>query len=130
MKLHFYHCKVCGKIIAVLSDTGAPTICCGRVMEELVVNVSEGSGEKHLPVYRIGGNVVRVNVGSEAHPMLEQHRIEWIGLRTALGFQFRKLVPGDSPEALFFVNIGDSPEALYAYCNIHGLWSTEIKEKS
>ena len=130
MKLHFYHCKVCGKVIAIFTDTGAPTICCGRVMEELAVNRSEGSGEKHLPVYRIGGNVVRVMVGSEAHPMLENHWIQWIGLRTSQGFQFRKLVPGDSPEALFFVNIGDRPEAVYAYCNIHGLWSTDIMEQS
>ena len=130
MKLHFYHCKVCGKVIAVLSDSGAPTICCGRVMEELVVNRSEGSGEKHLPVCRVGGNVVRVMVGSEDHPMKDEHRIMWIGLQTAQGFQFRELAPEDHPEALFFVNVGDRPETVYAYCNIHGLWNTEIREPS
>ena len=130
MDLHFYHCKVCGKIIAVLPDSGVPTICCGEVMEELVAGSSEGSGEKHLPVYRIGGNALQVMVGSTPHPMTEEHRITWIGLQTAKGFQFRELLPEDRPEALFIVSVGDSPKALYAYCNIHGLWRTEVKGKS
>ena len=129
MKLHFYQCKVCGKVIAILSETGVPTICCGENMEELEVNRTEGFGEKHLPVPRIEDNTVRVMVGSEAHPMKEEHRIMWIGLETSQGFQFRELAPGDRPEALFFVNSGDCPEAVFAYCNIHGLWSTEIREQ-
>ncbi len=129
MKLHFYQCKVCGKVIAILSDTGVPTICCGHIMEELVANRSEGSVERHLPVYSIEGCKVHVDVGSEPHPMRDEHRIMWVGLQTASGFQFRCLAPEDSPEATFLVEDGDAPEAVYTYCNIHGLWSSLEGEK-
>ncbi len=129
MNLYFYHCKICGKVIAILSDTGVPTICCGEIMEELIAGSSEGSGEKHLPVYCVEGNTVRVAVGSEPHPMKDEHLITWIGLQTAQGFQFRELAPGDRPEAAFTVSTGDRPEAIYAYCNIHGLWCTDITDR-
>ena len=38
---------------------------------------------------------------------------------------FRKdLVPGEAPEAAFHTG-GAKPVAVYAYCNLHGLWKTE-----
>ena len=32
----------------------------------------------------------------------------------------------DKPEAKFALVDGDKPVAVYAYCNLHGLWVTEL----
>ena len=125
MTLHFYHCDICGKNIAVLSEADIPTSCCGQTMKELVPNQTDGAFEKHVPVFRKIGHTVTVRVGSVPHPMTEEHSITWIGLRTSGGFQFRELHPGDSPEAVFLIENEDQAEAVYAYCNLHGFWISE-----
>jgi len=61
-----------------------------------------------------------VKVGSVAHPMTEEHYIEWIEL-VADGKAYRQfLKPGDAPEAVFPV-VTDNVTAR-EYCNLHGLW--------
>lgn len=125
MNILFYHCDICGKDIFVLSDNGIPTECCGQEMTEVKVNYFDGAGEKHVPVFHTEGNKVTVKVGSVSHPMTEEHLIMWIGLRTDRGFQFRELHEGDAPEACFTTDCGERAEAAYAFCNIHGLWSSE-----
>lgn len=122
MKLTFYQCDICGKVIGVIDDVGIPTDCCGQTMHEIAVNMTDGAGEKHLPVFEISGNKVTVNVGSIPHPMTEQHSILWVGLRTSTGFHFRKLNPGDAPEASFMLCDGECVEAVLSFCNVHGLW--------
>lgn len=126
MNLQFYRCDICEKVITVLFDTGIPTDCCGQPMEELVPNRTDGAAEKHVPVIHKEEDTVFVKVGSEPHPMLNNHSILWIGLRTAQGFQFKKLNPGDLPEAAFSICAGDRAEAAYAFCDIHGLWCAEL----
>lgn len=128
MELHFYVCDVCGKVIAILSDSGVPTVCCGQPMRELVANHTDGAFEKHVPVYRREDDTVNVKVGEKPHPMLAEHSICWIGLRTGDGFSFKARHPGDSPEACWALCRGEEPEAVYAYCDLHGLWSREVKE--
>ena len=125
MNLKFYHCDICGKVITILSDTGIPTDCCGQVMKELVLNRTDGSDEKHVPVFTKNGNTVLVQIGSNLHPMTDSHSITWIGLRSTYGFQFKELHPGDKPVASFFLLAGDHIEAVYAYCNLHGLWFSD-----
>ena len=34
----------------------------------------------------------------------------------------KDLKPGDKPEVCFPLCEGDEVEAVYAYCNLHGLW--------
>ena len=51
---------------------------------------------------------------------------EWIYLETENGGQRRILKPGEEPKATFCIG-EDKPVAVYAYCNLHGLWMTEIK---
>lgn len=128
MKMDFYMCGVCGKVIAILRDTGVGTICCGQPMKKLVPNRKDAAFEKHVPVFRQVQDNIYVKVGSEAHPMLSEHHIEWIGLQTAQGFLFKELKPGDRPEAAFAVSADDRAEAVYAFCNLHGLWCAEISE--
>ena len=62
MQLKFYYCRHCGKIIAIVKDSGIPTVCCGEAMQELVPGTTDGSSEKHIPVIKVEGNTVSVTV--------------------------------------------------------------------
>lgn len=121
----FYRCKHCGNIVGMIHSSGASVVCCGDVMEELVANTVDTSKEKHVPVVTVVGNTVLVEVGSVTHPMEEQHYIQWIYLQTKNGGQRRCLAPGDAPKASFVLD-NDEVVAVYEYCNLHGLWKTEL----
>ena len=43
-------CAVCGNIVEVVKDAGVPIMCCGKPMEELKANTTDGALEKHVPV--------------------------------------------------------------------------------
>ena len=122
MEQKFYICKHCGNIYAAVKQTKVPVMCCGAKMEEIIPGTIEASLEKHIPVYTVDGNIVKVTVGSVIHPMLEEHFIEWISIQTKQGNQRKSLKPGDNPTACFALCEGDEVEAVYAYCNLHGLW--------
>jgi len=122
MELKFYKCKHCGQIVAIVKGTGVPVVCCGEPMEEIVAGTVEASHEKHIPVYEVKDGKVFVTVGSVEHPMADVHYIEWIALQTKFGNQRKALKPGSAPKACFSICEGDEVEAVYAYCNLHGLW--------
>ena len=122
MEQKFYICKHCGNIIAKVNDSGVPVICCGEHMAELVPNTVEASNEKHIPVYEVVGDTVLVTVGSVEHPMTPEHLIEWVSLQTKQGNQRKVLKAGEAPKVCFKICDGDEVEAVYAYCNLHGLW--------
>ena len=125
MKTKFYICSHCGNLVGMVHDAGVPLFCCGQKMDPLVPNTVEASGEKHLPVVTVNGDTVEVNVGSVDHPMVEEHSIQWVYLETENGGQRKALKPGDAPHVTFALS-GDKPVAVYAYCNLHGLWMTEV----
>lgn len=102
-------------------------MCCGQKMEELVPGSVDASVEKHVPVFTIDGNKVYVVVGEVTHPMAEEHYIEWISIQTKFGNQRKALTPGTAPATCFSLCNGDEVEAVYAYCNLHGLWMAENK---
>jgi desulfoferrodoxin len=81
--------------------------------------------EKHIPVATFENGVLTVNVGSVDHPMTEEHLIEWVYVQTDRGGQRKVLNAGDAPK-LTFVFTDEKPVAVYAYCNLHGLWKTEL----
>ena len=120
--MKFYICNHCGNIIAYVRDKGVPVVCCGEKMQELVPGTTDGAVEKHLPVITREGEKVTVAVGSVAHPMVEEHWIQWIALETTGGNQRKELHPGDEPKAVFLVPEEDEIVAAYEYCNLHGLW--------
>ena len=122
MEMKFYRCSVCGKIVAVVKDTRVPLMCCGKPMEEIVPGTTDASLEKHVPVFEVKDNVVVVTVGSVEHPMLPEHYIEWVALKTKFGNQRKALKPGDAPKACFALLPGDEVEEVYAFCNLHSLW--------
>ena len=123
MATKFYKCNICGNVIEKVVDSKVPVVCCGQKMEELIPNTVEASGEKHIPVVTfLDDNTIKVEVGSVHHPMLPEHYIEWVSLQTKYGNQRKALAPGDAPEVCFRICEGDEVEAVYAYCNLHGLW--------
>ena len=125
MNAKFYICRHCGNIVEMIRSSGVPIVCCGEKMELLQPNTVEASGEKHLPVAKLEGGVLTVNVGSVDHPMVPEHFIQWIYVQTQNGGLRRDLEPGDKPAAVFQLG-GEKPVAVYAYCNLHGLWATEL----
>lgn len=122
MDMKFYICEHCGNIIAKVKDAGVPVVCCGEKMKELVPNTEDAAQEKHVPVCEVKGNIVEVTVGSVEHPMVEEHYIEWIALQTDKGNQRKALKPGEAPKVDFALLDGEKVVAVYAYCNLHGLW--------
>ena len=121
----FYVCPHCGNIVEMVHDAGVNPVCCGQKMNELVPNTVEASGEKHIPAVKVEGGIVEVNVGSVDHPMVDVHWIEWVQLITDKGIQRKYLNPGEAPNVKFILG-GEKPVAVYAYCNLHGLWKTEL----
>lgn len=130
MNAKFYICKHCGNLIGMVYSSGVTPVCCGDPMTAIEANTVEASREKHLPVVHIEDHehAVRmtVNVGSVDHPMIDAHYIEWVFLETENGGQRHAFKPGDKPEAVFIIDKSDKPIAVYAYCNLHGLWKTVI----
>ena len=121
----FYICAHCRNTVEMVYDTDIKLFCCGDEMQELIPNTVEASGEKHIPVVTVGDGVVDVHVGSVDHPMAEVHWIEWVQLVTDRGSQRKYLNPGEAPNVRFALD-GEKPLAVYAYCNLHGLWKTEL----
>lgn len=126
MKEKFYICRHCGNIIGMINDTGVPIMCCGQKMEALVPNTTDAAEEKHVPFVTIEDGAVHVNIGEADHPMTEEHYIQWVYVQTENGGQRKAFKPGDAPEATFCLE-DDKAVAVYAYCNLHGLWKTDIR---
>ena len=112
-------------MVGLIKDNGVPLVCCGDKMTELTPNTVEASVEKHLPVATVSGNSVTVQIGSVPHPMEDAHHIVFIYVETERGGQRKGLKPGEEPK-LTFSFAEDKPVAVYAYCNLHGLWKTEL----
>ena len=125
MKAKFYICEHCGNIIGMVKDKGVPVVCCGEKMKALVPNTVEASGEKHIPVASVENGIVNVNVGAVEHPMADVHYIEWVYLETDKGGHRKELKPGENPKVKFILG-DENPFAVYAYCNLHGLWMAEL----
>lgn len=122
MEQKYYICEVCGNIVEKVKNSGVPVVCCGKPMTELVAGTTDASVEKHVPVVSVDGNVVTVTVGSVIHPMIEEHYIEWISIKTKNGMQRAYLSPKLEPKAVFVLADGDEVQECYAYCNLHSLW--------
>jgi len=124
--MNLFVCKHCGNMAELMNDSGVPMECCGDTMTKIVPNTVDASTEKHLPVVEVSGDKVSVQVGSTLHPMESGHFIVFVYVETKTGGQHKLLKPGDEPKA-DFVFPNDTPVAAYAYCDLHGLWKTEIK---
>ncbi len=122
MEQKFFICPHCGNIIAMVEDKGVTPVCCGEKMKPIIAGSVDAAKEKHVPEYTLDGNILTVTVGSVEHPMTEAHHIAWISVQTKQGNQRKVLNPTGKPQAQFALTDGDEIEAVYAYCNLHGLW--------
>lgn len=117
-------CKNCGATVKVIEDCKCPgcgIICCGEEMKVLVPNSVDAAVEKHIPTYEVEGDRISVKVN---HVMEEEHYIEWVCMKTDKEFIEKYFKPGDVCETHFKYVPGAT---LYAYCNKHGLWKTEVE---
>ena len=112
-----YQCEKCKKTIITKDEVKLD----GWV--ELVACSTDAAQEKHVPIVTKKCKQVKVDVGSVAHPMSEEHLIEWVAIETAQGYQVKYLKAGDLPVCSFSLADGDTLVKVYAYCNLHGLWA-------
>ena len=120
--MKFYKCNHCQNLIEMVDDRKVNPVCCGEKMMELVPGKVDASLEKHVPVVEVKDGVVEVKVGSVAHPMTEEHLIEWIVVETDKGVYRKNLKAGEAPMARFMLLDDEKVVNVYAYCNLHGLW--------
>ena len=119
-KLDIYKCNICGNIVEVVHGGDGELACCGESMVYLAENTVDAAKEKHVPVIEKVDGGYKVSIGSVAHPMTEEHYIEWIELIAGDTCYRQFLNPGDAPEAFFSVS-ADSVTAR-ELCNLHGVW--------
>ena len=117
--LKVYQCQECKK--TVISKTELKL----AGFEELIAGSVDASQEKHVPLVTKKCKQVKVDVGSVAHPMSEEHLIEWVAIETEQGYQVKYLTANDVPVCEFSLAGGDKLLAVYAYCNLHGLWQAK-----
>lgn len=123
-KIKFYKCPVCGNIIEVVNGDVSRVKCCGQDPQELKANTVDAAQEKHVPIYEIDNNEIIVKIGEVIHPMEEKHYITFIALVTEDRLTRINLQPGDEP-IVRLPYIKDS--IIYEYCNLHGLWKTDVE---
>ena len=114
--LRVYQCEKCKKTLISKDELKLE----GWV--ELVAGSTDAAVEKHVPVVMKKCKTVKVDVGSVSHPMTEEHLIEWVALETEKGYQVQYLKANEAPMCEFKLADGDVVVAVYAYCNLHGLW--------
>jgi len=125
--MNIFYCKHCKRIVYTYFGGGTLT-CCGEEMTLLQPKSKDIGNEKHLPVVeRINADHVKVTIGSVLHPMSPEHFIQWIFIAQKNTFQIRTFEPGVEPVATFAIQ-PDEDLKVYEFCNLHGLWMTEIQK--
>lgn len=116
-------CFRCGTIIKEIQtahEANYEISCCGEKMESVIANSTDGAIEKHVPVIKVLGNSIQVEV---KHVMEEEHYIEWIAFLSPNEEHFVYLKPND----IAVVTYQYIPNTkVYAYCNKHGLWEAQV----
>jgi superoxide reductase len=115
-----YKCNICGNIVEVLHTGAGELVCCGQKMQLMKENTEDASEEKHIPEIEKTEKGFKIKIGSEEHPMIKEHYIEWIELITENKIFRKNLKPGEKPEAEFETK--EKEIKAREYCNIHGLW--------
>lgn len=123
-KLGIYKCEVCGNIVEDVIAGGGTLACCGQDMTYMEEKTADHSTEKHVPFIEETENGYKVRVGENAaHPMTEEHYIQWIELIVDDLILRKELKPGDAPEANFLAPKSKNVIAR-EYCNLHGHWKS------
>lgn len=121
-RLEVYKCEICGNIVEVLHGGRGTLVCCGQDMVLQAEGTVDASYDKHIPVVEVLDDGVLVKVGAEAHPMQDDHYIEWVQIIVGDRYSRIFLKPGMDPEGKFT----PPREGIVArsYCNLHGVWKS------
>ena len=115
MNVKFFKCLNCGNVVMKVVDHSVPVFCCGARMTELKPNTVDADTEKHVPVITtIDNHTIEVKIRMDFGYVLTAEG----GIVVALDAEPR-------------ANISLEPQkvvAVYAYCNLHGLWMTRLQE--
>ena len=120
--LQIYKCEVCGNIVEMEHEGIGELVCCNETMKLFEENTVDAAKEKHVPVIEKIEGGFTVKVGSEAHPMEDDHHIEWIEVLAGDKAYRQFLHPGQQPTATCLID-ADKITAR-EYCNLHGLWKS------
>lgn len=128
--LELYKCNICGNLVEIMQNGEGELYCCGKPMENIKTNLSESEelNDKHVPVIEkiIDGYTIRI--GSNIHPMTNEHHINFIQAisKDNKYIKTKFLDKNENPE----LNIKcDCKNSLWAraLCNIHGLFKKEFE---
>lgn len=123
MELIIKKCLNCGAMVEVLKDCTCENCgikCCGEQMQTMKPNSVDASFEKHLPVVHVKFDIVEVEV---PHVMEDDHYIEWIAMVSDDKVCKKYFNPGEVAKTTFEYIEGSK---VYAYCNKHGLWMSDV----
>lgn len=118
-ELKLKKCTICGRTSEV--EENENMMCCGKEMEDIIPNTAECAVEKHIPTYDKVEDEIFVKVN---HVMEKEHYIEWICMVNGDEKIKVMLYPEQDASTRFPYIKGAK---IYAYCNKHGLWETEVK---
>lgn len=125
-KLEMYKCGICGNFVEVVLSGVGELVCCNQPMSLLTPNTTEASQEKHVPFFIKKDEELEIRIGSEPHPMTEEHYIQFIEvISDDQRYVKRKyLYPHEEPLfALRGYDIGSL--SARENCNLHGLWEAK-----
>ena len=126
-RMEIYRCELCGNIVEVVTAGAGTLVCCGQKMTVQTENTVDAATEKHVPVAELAAAGLTVKVGSVDHPMTDEHFIEWVQLIDPQGVHSPRhyLKAGDEPHTVFKMPV-QKGWMVRAYCNLHGLWTSEV----
>ena len=126
-KLELYKCEICGNMVEVVLSGVGELVCCGEPMEKLKPKTDEldpALKEKHIPVVNRLDDGIEVVVGSNLHPMEENHYIQFVEITSPdkKSVTRKYFEPHEMP-ILEYKCKCPTPTAT-EYCNIHGLFES------
>ena len=127
-KLELYKCEICGNIVEVVINGEGQLVCCGQDMQLIreQTNVEEMLNEKHVPIIERTEDGVNIKVGTLPHPMLPEHYIMFIEAISADKRYIKRKYLYPNEEASMSIKCGCENICAREWCNVHGLWKSEI----
>lgn len=125
--LEMYKCDICGNLVEIVESGEEELVCCGQPMRKLKEHTKDNEmyTEKHVPLVTKTETGYNIKIGSQPHPMENEHYIVFIEANSPdKKYVKRKyLHPGEKPELDLKCNCNEI--IVRAYCNIHGLWTSD-----
>lgn len=122
--LNLKKCLECGALIKVIEDCTCDDCfitCCGNAMEKVIPNSVDASFEKHVPIVVRENDEIVITVN---HVMEDNHYISFITYKSDDLEVTKYFKPGE--EVTLRIPYKANAK-VYSYCNLHGLWGSEVK---